>query len=214
MKTCSKCGMPMKEEDVFCFGCGHKYVEDDTDFSFYGTPQRIIDERKAAEKIERDDNVAFYGEATKRPEVYFEPTGVCCKNCGAELSEGDMFCMNCGAKVELPVKEAPVKVCISCGAALGEEDMFCMNCGTKQVSEEAKQEETAPIATDEEEAVKKCVNCGNKMQQEDIFCMNCGTKQPQEPQKEEAAAEPQPVKSNERICAVCGSKLEEASRGP
>jgi rubrerythrin len=68
-----------------------------------------------------------------------------CPQCGAEVTKGQKFCDNCGAKVEAP--EAPViagytesapaaeapagKACPNCGAHLDEGQNFCEKCGTR-----------------------------------------------------------------------------------
>ena len=199
MKKCSNCGMQLRDEDVFCSGCGRKYVEE-IDYSFYGTPKRVIEEREEAERIERDEDVAFYGEATKRPEVVFEICkGVVCPICKGPICEGDVFCINCGSKVEsvseASAKEEPdKKYCMNCGKPLSSDDIFCMNCGTKAqtpaIEEPALKEpdiikepqeaiKAEPIAAEpiiEEPAKKYCMNCGSLLNSDDIFCMNCGTK--------------------------------------
>ena len=47
-----------------------------------------------------------------------------CKNCGAPLESGSLFCGECGAK------NAP-EFCSNCGAKLNPGSKFCANCGTK-----------------------------------------------------------------------------------
>lgn len=48
-----------------------------------------------------------------------------CQNCGAQASEDDKFCINCGTKFDFETK------CSNCGADIGECDKFCTNCGNK-----------------------------------------------------------------------------------
>ena len=54
-----------------------------------------------------------------------------CKACGAENSNGSLFCNICGAKFE---EEQPANIgagrCSNCGAALTEGMKFCTSCGT------------------------------------------------------------------------------------
>lgn len=52
-----------------------------------------------------------------------------CKNCGAELAEGVLFCRECGAKVE-PV-EKKKRFCRECGTEFAEGTKFCPNCGAR-----------------------------------------------------------------------------------
>lgn len=47
-----------------------------------------------------------------------------CKNCGASLEPGSLFCGECGAK------NAPA-FCTNCGAKLNPGSKFCTNCGAK-----------------------------------------------------------------------------------
>ncbi|MBQ9015867.1 MAG: zinc ribbon domain-containing protein [Firmicutes bacterium] len=62
-----------------------------------------------------------------------------CPSCGAELSEGDAFCAECGCRLipEEPkpaAPEAPAQiVCPSCGAVMGPAAKFCGRCGTRIV---------------------------------------------------------------------------------
>jgi len=47
-----------------------------------------------------------------------------CRDCGAVLEKGDVFCPICGAKVQ-------PKACLSCGAKPRPGDKFCRKCGSK-----------------------------------------------------------------------------------
>ncbi|QLH74461.1 MAG: zinc ribbon domain-containing protein [Methanomassiliicoccales archaeon] len=49
-----------------------------------------------------------------------------CRQCGADLVEGDNFCGKCGAKAEREAR------CASCGNILGEDDVFCRKCGARR----------------------------------------------------------------------------------
>lgn len=53
-----------------------------------------------------------------------------CKQCGAELADGQKFCASCGAEY----KERPT-ACPHCGGAINSESPFCPQCG-KKVDEE------------------------------------------------------------------------------
>ena len=53
-----------------------------------------------------------------------EVSAAFCKNCGAPLEPGSLFCGECGAK------NAP-EFCTNCGAKLNPGSKFCTNCGAK-----------------------------------------------------------------------------------
>ena len=95
-----------------------------------------------------------------------EAEPVLCAACGAPIAEGNLFCTNCGTKVEVAPEVAPVEAkptCANCGAELREGAAFCTQCGTKVAAE--------PVVTE-----KLCAVCGAKLQPTDIFCTQCGTK--------------------------------------
>lgn len=52
------------------------------------------------------------------------PVGVC-RNCGAYLFDGQLFCPKCGT----PVKTSSGQVCVKCGAEILEDQNFCRKCG-------------------------------------------------------------------------------------
>lgn len=61
--------------------------------------------------------------------------GLTCSECGAQASDSDKFCPDCGAKLikkppELK-KEAAGKFCPGCGAKIKTADKFCPDCGAK-----------------------------------------------------------------------------------
>lgn len=51
-----------------------------------------------------------------------------CTNCGTNIPNGAKFCMNCGAKAEIPKQI----FCIQCGSPIPADAKFCMNCGTRR----------------------------------------------------------------------------------
>lgn len=58
-----------------------------------------------------------------------------CKICGYALTEGTVFCPNCGNKI-LTEKEEPVnndtkRFCNQCGISLDKDSIFCPNCGNR-----------------------------------------------------------------------------------
>ena len=56
-----------------------------------------------------------------------EPAGFCV-NCGNALSQGAIFCANCGYRVN----NAPAAFCTGCGAKLPDGALFCTTCGKKR----------------------------------------------------------------------------------
>ena len=66
---------------------------------------------------------------TVQPETPAEtaPAGFCV-NCGNALSQGAIFCSNCGYRVN----NAPAAFCTGCGAKLPDGALFCTTCGKKR----------------------------------------------------------------------------------
>lgn len=61
-----------------------------------------------------------------------------CKKCGAENDNDDIFCYQCGNKLDSDIitenNEGSEKKCPKCGHILSEGDLFCDECGTKIVN--------------------------------------------------------------------------------
>ena len=51
-----------------------------------------------------------------------------CQNCGFEVAQGELFCGNCGAKVERSGTTG-VKLCENCGSEMKQTEKFCGVCG-------------------------------------------------------------------------------------
>lgn len=51
-----------------------------------------------------------------------------CPKCGAELSDGVIFCKECGYRVP---QETKFRICRECGAKLEDNAKFCSSCGSK-----------------------------------------------------------------------------------
>lgn len=95
-----------------------------------------------------------------------------CKNCGAEVAKGSLFCQKCGtqAPIEEPSIPAGSVKCARCGKIVPGGMNFCVNCG-------------APM---EPEADKRfCAGCGAELDDDAQFCSLCGTANPLNPPKEE-----------------------------
>ncbi len=64
-----------------------------------------------------------------------------CPNCGAEVSNGSVFCQKCGTQIVPPANQAPaqqeasaqpaVKICAKCLSQVPAEGAFCPVCGEK-----------------------------------------------------------------------------------
>lgn len=79
--VCTNCGAPLKEGQIFCINCGSKVAP---------PPSPRSQNAGMNEKTE-----IITPETEKVPESLSK-----CPACGAELSEGQIFCMNCGAKIK------------------------------------------------------------------------------------------------------------------
>ena len=78
---CPNCGYNLRPTDLFCTGCG-------TPVADY-IAQQIELQMKAQEETEQAPPV--------------QPSARFCANCGSSVSEGDVFCMKCGARIEPPI---------------------------------------------------------------------------------------------------------------
>lgn len=65
-----------------------------------------------------------------------------CEKCGNQLTENDIFCSKCGAKV---MQENKSIFCTNCGKENSQEDKFCMCCGTSvtPISPQEQQEKVS-----------------------------------------------------------------------
>lgn len=83
-----------------------------------------------------------------------------CGNCGAELKDGDVFCPECGARMDEPDSDRTV--------ILDDEE---------EAEEEVKAQEQPQAAASEPAPQPEdlyCPNCGMKLQAGDVFCDSCG----------------------------------------
>ncbi len=103
---------------------------------------------------------------------------ITCPTCSYVLGATDMFCTNCGQKIEEPTPpvEVPIEeliqanVCPKCKNEVLKGDLFCFGCGHK-LSEPEKPVEVAPQVV-----IKSCANCDYILAEGDIFCTKCGTR--------------------------------------
>lgn len=52
-----------------------------------------------------------------------------CPVCGAVVSAGDCFCMDCGAALAASQPKDSAGSCPNCGCPVEEDSLFCVNCG-------------------------------------------------------------------------------------
>ncbi len=129
---CPNCGADIKDEFVFCPVCGARIPEQEPELE----QEKALEQEPELEQekaLEQEPELEQEKELEQEPEL--EPAKRKCPNCGAELGDDDLFCMECGTKIEEPAAQsaaAPTgKKCPNCGADLGDDDIFCMECGTK-----------------------------------------------------------------------------------
>lgn len=80
-----------------------------------------------------------------------------CINCGQQLSEGFVFCPNCGAQIflaETALSQEPhgadidfcsTKICGACGERMQQDMFYCLNCGAAFESPEEEVESFAVV---------------------------------------------------------------------
>lgn len=90
-----------------------------------------------------------------------------CKYCGDPVTEGEVFCDNCGKRIEAPPPPPPKNtVCARCGAESTPSAKFCRSCG-------------APVAATPTPPPPPpkllCANCGAELKPGVKFCRDCGT---------------------------------------
>ncbi len=106
-----------------------------------------------------------------------------CQNCGSEIQEDALFCIECGQpiteKTEESVSEPPVSEssadavdntimhCTNCGSEIQEDALFCTECGQPVVRNKEE--------TDEPAVPHFCPNCGKRTEEDALFCTECGT---------------------------------------
>lgn len=88
--TCPFCGSTVAASDLFCSGCGKPMAE-----------------IEAAITKQRTSGIATATAPDAAPDASSAAT---CPQCGFFINEGDMFCMNCGAKLESASEPEPEPV--------------------------------------------------------------------------------------------------------
>ena len=154
-RFCMNCGTPAPEcqpvsHQRFCAGCGAVLDEGTRFCRACGTPvsvqQPAVTEPSWEESPyeESAQEEATYEEGTYAEPADPEPVSpelMVCDVCGAGLTEGMAFCMECGTPVASAAAAEPAEdptdelressVCPVCGAVPASGMAFCMECGTK-----------------------------------------------------------------------------------
>ena len=159
-KRCSNCGAEIDDETIFCMNCGMK-----------------VGAVPAADPIpEIQPEPVFEAEPEVQPAQAKR-----CSNCGAEIDDETVFCMNCGMKVEAvsSLQQTPFvpNRCPKCNAEINPNHAFCAVCGSKIGEFEDDDElKTIAISRSKPEPAGFCPNCKCEITENSAFCMNCGTK--------------------------------------
>ncbi len=135
-----------------------------------------------------------------------------CKNCGAEMHEGDTFCGECGIKIESQEKQA-VK-CSECGKFFNKDFGICPFCGTELAEDNIEiidNKDTLLSVTDTEEAFVEentegnfvlCPNCNNTYDINVGLCAICGYS------ATELGGTPNKQEEDDSICPDCGEQID------
>ena len=89
-----------------------------------------------------------------------------CKNCGAELTEGILFCPECGEKNE--ISEQMEQHTMQETADLVPETAQAVTLSKEPVASDAQPSANAPVPK------KYCPQCGTENEADAVFCGNCG----------------------------------------
>ena len=93
--------------------------------------------------------------------------------CGAEITEGMMFCSSCGAPVHNQEQIDGIK-CTHCGKTVSKDANFCIHCGMS--IEKPQNKDMSSDISEDKLKEQICSNCGSKLSPEAAFCTVCGTR--------------------------------------
>ena len=143
-KVCSHCGRPNSLEAQFCSYCFCSLANcDTTDMQVVHGNQTVGDEMVKQ---------AFLEDSHGKKKI--------CANCGALNALDELFCVNCGLKLDI---EEQKKYCPNCGAENPIANTFCTRC---QWSFEG----AAPGSVDN----WVCPRCHTTNEARNSFCTSCG----------------------------------------
>lgn len=145
-KICPHCGRPNNLESRFCTYCFCSLNNADTQ------EMQVVHDTKhvGADMIKQ----AYLEDEHGKKKI--------CTNCGSLNSVDELFCVNCGFKLDA---EELKRYCPNCGAENSVEDTFCTRC---QWSFDG----SSPNA----QSKWVCKSCNNVNDGKDAFCLYCGAK--------------------------------------
>lgn len=145
-KVCPHCGKPNSLESRFCVYCFCTLSNADTQ-----EMQVVHDVKNLGSEL---INLAYMEDEHGKKKI--------CTNCGSLNSLDELFCVNCGFKLD---PEEQKKYCPNCGAENSVEDTFCTRC---QWSFDGSSPDS------KEKWV--CKRCKNTNDGKYAFCLHCGAK--------------------------------------
>ncbi len=164
---CHKCGVSVANlhshrvvERKVCPHCGHyNTLEAQTCTYCFAT---LADAK--TEQMQVTHELHNLGEVTVRQACLEGLNGknVICPNCGTLNSPSEVFCLNCGLKLQI---EEVKKYCPNCGAENNSDSGFCARC---RYSFEGEQPDRVERWT--------CTHCNHVNEKDDTYCPNCGQK--------------------------------------
>ena len=91
--VCPNCGAGLKENQLFCINCGTKVEQI--------RPSKPEPEKKSMEQSEETDvsDITELISGEEAEGMTLNETPLTCRVCGAEIKEGQVFCINCGEKL-------------------------------------------------------------------------------------------------------------------
>ena len=134
-KTCTVCGAPVRDTDVFCMKCGAPVEQEEREephVEIEPTPSEV--KPMIRDVVDAPRNSESSEPVFERP--IETPATRTCPKCGAVARPNDKFCMECGSRLS----DAPEKpreataapkpaLCPECGSHVEPSFKFCMTCG-------------------------------------------------------------------------------------
>ncbi len=146
-KVCPHCGRPNLPSSPYCTYCYCSLAD------AHSEDYQLVHESKQVGKAVIKQ--AFLQDAAGKLKI--------CNNCGTLNAPEELFCVNCGLKLDM---EEQKLYCVNCGAENEPETKFCTKC---RWSFEGRSPDTA-------EGVWTCRLCNHTNEKEDGYCPNCGAK--------------------------------------